>query len=136
MRLKQKAVICGSFHRDPIGLHKLFLELETNGLRVLSPIDINFENPAAKFVKTKAETNYSTKELEGFHLRAIRDADFVWLHAPEGYVGLSASFELGFAYALGKPVISKQIPQDELLSAVVEIRPSVFESLYVRQSTA
>ena len=125
--MRPKVVLCGSFHRQPEVLHRLFRELETTGCRVLSPISLDFD--AGDFVKAPSETNLSAAEIETFHLRAIRDADFVMLHAPGGHIGLSASYELGFASALGKPTFAMEQPQDEMLRTRVQTTSSVFDIL-------
>lgn len=124
-----KVVICGSFRKDSAGLSKLFRELETNGCRVLSPLTLDFTDTASEFVTAKNDESYSVRELERYHLRAIHEADFVIVHAPEGYIGTSASFELGYATALGIPLFSKTKPTDQMLSTQLKVTSSVFEVL-------
>lgn len=123
-----KAVICGSFHRDPSGLRRLFRELEATGVRILSPLSIDFD-VSQTIVRARNELDFSIDELEKFHLRAIKEADVVWLHAPGGYVGLSTAYELGFAKAINKPVFSFAPPEDEMLASQVLVVRSVFEAL-------
>lgn len=124
-----KVVICGSFRRDPAGIARLFRELETNGCRVLSPLTLDFSDTSSDFVTAKNDETFSVRELERFHLRAIREADFVMLHAPGGYVGISTSFELGYAVATGKPVFSKDSLNDVMLQSQFATKSSVFEVL-------
>lgn len=124
-----KVVICGSFRKDPEGLARLFRELETNGCRILSPLTLDFTDSTSEFVTAQNDASYSIHELERYHLRAIREADFVMLHAPEGYVGISASFELGYANALAIPVFSKLELADHMLQTQVKSCGSVFEIL-------
>ena len=124
-----KVVICGSYHRDSEGLKRLFRELETNGCRILSPISIEFENINTSVVKNKNELDLTINELELFHLRAISDADMIWLHSPLGHVGISTSFELGYSQALGKLVFTKEQPHDEMLQTRVRLVNSVFEAI-------
>jgi hypothetical protein len=124
-----KVVICGSFRKDPSGLGRLFRELETNGCRVLSPLTLDFTDTSSGFVTAKNDESFSVKELERFHLRAIREADFIMLHAPEGYAGISASFELGYATALGIPIYSKEVVSDAMLQTQLQTASSVFEVL-------
>ena len=126
---RPKVVICSSFRKDPAGLGKLFRELETNGCRILSPLTLDFTDTESEFVTAQNDESYSVQELERYHLRAIRDADFVMLHAPEGYVGTSASFELGYAIALGIPVFGKTKVTDQMLQTQVTASESVFEIL-------
>ena len=125
----RSVVICGSYHRDSEGLARVFRELESHSCRILSPISLDFEDTARPIVKAVAEQDLSMHELETFHLRAMRDADFIWLHDPLGHVGISGSYELGYANALGKPVFCKEIPRDEMLQTRVRVVHSVFEAL-------
>jgi nucleoside 2-deoxyribosyltransferase len=132
--MRPKVVLCGSFHRLPQQLKRLFRELETSGCRVLSPISLDFDTAA--FVRAEAEADLSVAEIEKFHLRAIRDADFLMLHAPDGHVGTSASYEMGFASALGKPVFVLESPIDDMLTNRVRVVGSVFEILDQLQLTS
>jgi nucleoside 2-deoxyribosyltransferase len=134
--VRPRVVLCGSFHRKPDDLRRLFRELEATGCRVLSPLTIDFADSAKAFVTTTSETDISASDIERFHLRAMRDADFVMLHAPDGHVGLSASYELGFASALGKPVFAVATPIDEMLATRVRTVSSVFEALDQLQLTS
>lgn len=131
-----RVVLCGSFHREPERLKCLFRELETTGCRVLSPISLYFTDVVQPFVAAHSETDLSLADIERFHPRAIRDADFIMLHAPGGHVGLSASYELGFAAALGKPVFTLLVPTDEMLATRTQVVSSVFEALDQLQLTS
>ena len=125
--MRPKAVLCGSYHRAPERLKRLFRELEATGCRVLSPITLAFDG--SPFVRTAKEEDLSANALELFHLRAIRDSDFVLLHAPEGYVGISAAYELGYAAALRVPCFCFETPSDEMLASQLTRVTSVFEIL-------
>jgi len=129
--MRPRAVICGSFHRSPEKLRRLFKELEMTGCRVLSPLSLDFSSLGASVVKTDAEFGLSTKEIESLHLRAIQEADFVFMHSPDGYVGLSSALEIGFATANGKPVFSKEPIEDETLGVYIKNVNSVFEALEI-----
>lgn len=129
MRNAPKVVICGSFRKDPAGLGRLFSELETTGCRILSPLTLNFSDDFSKFVVSDNDTGFSVSELERFHLRAIKEADFIMLHAPDGYVGTSASYELGYAAACNIPVFSKHPVNDTMLASQLQRTNSVFEAL-------
>lgn len=130
MKPHPKVVICGSFRKDIAGLKKLFLELETNGCRVLAPLNLNFDDPGSEYLKLESELQLSVTELEKYYLRAISECDLIWLHAPDGYVGVSGAFELGFAYKSHKAVFSKSAPTDPMLQSFVTVQSSVFEALW------
>jgi hypothetical protein len=124
-----QVVLCGSYHRRPDGLRRIFRELEATGCRILSPLSIDFTDTALAVVRTSSELDFTIDELERFHLRAMHDADFIWLHAPDGHVGISGAYELGYASALGKPVFSNVVPTDEMMATRVHVVTSVFEAL-------
>lgn len=107
-----RVVICGSFRRDPVGLEEVFKTL-CSRFELLSPLGVDFVDPLADFVRLRHETNESSTNIESRHLYALSESDFVWLHAPDGYVGSSAMFELGHAHALGIPIFSDTPPADE-----------------------
>ena len=124
-----RAVLCGSYRRDRDGLFRAYDELVVTGCQVLSPRRMQFDN--AVFVRDTAEQGISPQVIEAWHLSAIRQADFVMLHAPDGYVGLSAAMEIGFATAQKCPVFSRTAPQDIALRGLVKVVPSVYDALRV-----
>ena len=119
-----KVVLCGSFRRDELGLRRVFAEL-THRYDLLSPVGLDFVDPSAEFVRLGHEVHRGAREIEDAHLGAISNADFVWLHAPDGYVGTSAALELGHARALGVPVFCSDAPVDEMLREYVRVVDSV-----------
>ena len=123
-----RAVLCGSYKRDREGLFRAYDELVVTGCQVLSPRRMLFDNNAA-FVRDAAEQGISPQAIEDWHLSAIRQADFVMLHAPDGYVGLSAAMEIGFATAQDCPVFSRTAPQDIAVQGLVRVVPSVYDAL-------
>jgi NTP pyrophosphatase (non-canonical NTP hydrolase) len=112
-------VICGTFRRDPDGLRRTWHALAEAGCTILSPLDISFVAEEQGFVLAAHELGRTPKEVEEGHLEAMQTAHFVWLHAPEGYVGRSAAMELGFAHALGLPVYAEELPTDVALAGLV-----------------
>ena len=124
-----RAVLCGSYKRDREGLWRAYDELVTTGCQVLSPRRMWFDDAA--FVRDTAEQDIPPQAVEAWHLSAICQADFVMLHAPDGYVGLSAAMEIGFATAQECPVFSRIAPQDIALRGLVKVVPSVYDALRV-----
>lgn len=55
----------------------------------------------------------------------MKEATFIWLFAPNGYVGQSASFEIGYAHALGIPIYTDETLEDEMLQTMVKNAPSI-----------
>lgn len=118
--LRRKAVLCGSYRRDHAGLRRTFESLAAS-FDVLSPRSLDFVDPGAEFVRTTRDIGHSPAEIEKRHLEAMRTADFVWLHVADGYVGRSASMEVGFAHALGIPVFAAEAPNDEAVASFVSV---------------
>jgi nucleoside 2-deoxyribosyltransferase len=124
-----RVVLCGSFRKDKVGIERAYDELIQTGCMVVSPHRIVFDDHA--YARDDAEQHLTVKTIEDHHLMSIQQADFVWLHAPDGYVGNSASFEIGYAVARGIPVFSKARIADEMLSQFVVHCGSVYEAKQV-----
>ena len=116
-----RVAICGSFRRDLEALRREYREFREAGCTVLSPTDLNFVGEIDGFVLGEGDAGKSTAEIEDLHLQAMEQADMVWLHCPQGYVGSSAAMELGFARAVGLRVFSAEQPQDVTLADLVQI---------------
>lgn len=114
-------VVCGTFHRALDGLAKSVEELRMAGCDVLSPRDLEFVGERDGFVFAAHEVDRTPGEIERHHLEAISRADFVWLHAPGGYVGSSGSMEVGLAHALGVRVYASETPSDVTVKEFVEV---------------
>ncbi|HSW66618.1 MAG TPA: hypothetical protein VLI54_05775 [Bacillota bacterium] len=133
--MRPRVVICGTYHHDTPLLKRTFLELEMTGCHVLSPLSIDFIDTTMAVVRTANDYDLSIDDLERFHLRALRDADFVWLHCPHGHSGLSAAYELGYSSALRKPTFCFTAPKDEMLATRVRVVGSVFEALELMRAS-
>ncbi len=118
------AVLCGSFRKDISALKRSFEELRDLGFEVLSPATAEVVSEKDGFVYTRGEEAESPRSIEQRHLAAIGQASFVWLHAPDGYIGPTATLELGFAHANGIPVFSRSVLSDESLRPFVSVVPS------------
>jgi hypothetical protein len=124
-----KATLSGSFHRDPEGLERDYRELALARCQVLSPRSLEFEDKSLLFVRHSVEKQDSVRSIEQHHLQAIALSDFLWVHAPEGYVGTSGALEVGYALACGIPVFSNQEPEDPMLKSFITKVPSVFAAI-------
>lgn len=122
-----EVILSGSFRRDVEGLKLIHEELVDLGCRVLSPTHVEPAKEVEGFVYMRGEEVETPEKIELKHLDAIQKASFVWLHAPDGYVGLSAALEVGFAHAQGIPVFSRFQPSDLTLRPFVHAASSVAE---------
>jgi NTP pyrophosphatase (non-canonical NTP hydrolase) len=114
-----EVVISGTYRKDNEGLRRAYQELLDLGCHILSPTSVRIASEADGFVFMDGEQRELPESIEIRHLTAIQEAQFVWLHAPDGYVGLSAALEVGFAHAIGIPVYSTATIMDPILATFV-----------------
>jgi NTP pyrophosphatase (non-canonical NTP hydrolase) len=105
-------VVTGSYKRDSDGLSATIDRLRTAGCEVLSPTDTHFVTDVEGFVLAEHERHESPHVVEERHIEAMLAADFIWLHVPDGYVGLSGAFEIGTARAAGVPIYASRKVED------------------------
>ena len=116
-------MLCGSYQRGIPSLVRAYEKLSAAGMRVLSPSGLDFVAGIDGFVLNQDEVGIPPEAVERLPLNCIRAADLVWLHAPDGYVGLSGALEIGFANAAGVPVYAEEMPSDIALRSLVTISP-------------
>jgi NTP pyrophosphatase (non-canonical NTP hydrolase) len=114
-----RVALCGSFRRDLGGLREAFEELNAAGCDILSPASLDFVSIVDGFALTVNELDREPAAIEATHIAAVRAADFVWLHAPEGYVGPSAALEVGIAQSLDVPIYAATRPTDPVIAQFV-----------------
>jgi hypothetical protein len=116
-----RVVLCGSYQRGVPSLVRAYEKLSAAGMRVLSPSGLDFIAEVDGVVLNHLETGIAPEAFEKLRLNCIRSADLVWLHAPDGYVGLSGALEIGFANAAGVRVFAGEMPSDIALRSLVTI---------------
>ena len=119
------ATVSGSFHRHMELIAAAVTELATLSVRVLSPADPRVVANQGEFLFVASDPIRSVRLVQDRHLESIRAADFLWLVCPDGYVGQSASMEIGFAAAVGVPIFATHLPGDLTLRQYVTIQPSL-----------
>src|SRR3984957_8395686 len=117
------AVLCGSYERGIPSLVRAYQKLSAAGMRVLSPSGLDFVVEIDGLVPNVDEGGPTSDAIEWLPLNCIRAADLVWLHAPDGYVGLNGALEIGFANAARVPVYAEEMPSDIALRSLVTISP-------------
>ncbi|MDK2899050.1 MAG: hypothetical protein PWQ10_237 [Patescibacteria group bacterium] len=128
-----RVTLSGSFHRDIDGLRRAYNELALNQCQILSPHKLDFEDSSVLFVRDVSEKNETNFDLEKHHLLAISQSDFLWIHAANGYIGVSTAMEVGYATALNIPVFSSTTVEDQTIAMLIKKVSSVFvaiETLY------
>jgi hypothetical protein len=125
-----RATVSGSFHRHMEAISAAVYELMANSVRVLSPADPRVVAAQGEFLFVASDRVRSVRLVQDRHLDAIRAADFLWLVCPDGYVGQSASMEIGFAAGAGVPIFSTRLPADLTLREYVNIASSLGDVIH------
>jgi hypothetical protein len=125
-----KAVVSGSFHRHMEAITASVQELASLSIRVLSPADPRIVAQQGEFLFVASDRVRSVRLVQDRHLESIRAADFLWLVCPDGYVGSSASMEIGYAAAALVPIFGTHAPCDLTLREYVTIVPRLSEAVH------
>lgn len=125
-------VISGSYRKDFEALKRTYEEFRDLGCEVLSPSNVTIVSEENGFVYMKGEETQTPTTIEERHLNAIQKANFVWLHAPNGYVGLTSALEIGFAHAAGVPVFATNAPNEQVFRSFVQVVASPSDVITTR----
>lgn len=128
------ATVSGSFHRHLAAISDAVLNLHEHGVRVLSPADPRVVDSFDVFLFVASDRVRSVRLVQDRHLESIRGADFVWLVAPDGYVGQSAAMEVGFAVANSVPIFCLHKPNDLTLRQYVHSVENLREAIRIARS--
>lgn len=120
-----RATVSGSFHQGLNEVQAVVGALTAAGVDVLSPADPRVVDAFGPFLFVASDRQRKIKMVQDRHLAAIAVSDFVWLVAPDGYVGLSGAMEIGSAINQGVPVFGSVPPNDLTLRQYVTVVPSV-----------
>lgn len=115
------ATVSGSFRRSMGAVQAAVYRLTDAGVRVLSPADPRVVDHFGDFLFVASDRVRSIKLVQSRHLAAISASDFLWLEAPDGYIGQSGAMELGYAIARGVPVFCSEVPGDLTLRQYVKV---------------
>jgi hypothetical protein len=123
------AVVSGSFHRHMVPITAAVHELASLSVRVLSPADPRIVAAQGEFLFVASDRLRSVRLVQDRHLESIRAADFLWLICPDGYVGQSASMEIGYAAAAGVPIFATHAPNDLTMREYVTVVHALSDAL-------
>src|ERR1700691_2390344 len=125
------ATVSGSFRRHMEAITAAVHELAELSVHVLSPADPRIVAQQGEFLFVASDPIRSVRLVQDRHLESIRVANFLWLVCPDGYVGQSASMEIGFAAAVGVPIFAAHAPSDLTLRQYITITPNLADTLRV-----
>jgi len=123
------AAVSGSFHRHMDAISAAVHELATLSVRVLSPSNPRIVAAQGEFLFVASDPVRSVRLVQDRHLESIRAADFLWLVCPDGYVGQSASMEIGFAAGASVPIFATRPPSDLTLREYVTVVPALTDAV-------
>ena len=121
--------VSGSFHRSMTEIARAVQQFNAEGVRVLSPACPQVVDHVGEFLFVASDLVRSVRLVQDRHLDSIRGSAFLWFIAPDGYVGQSASMELGFAVAAGIPILGRHLPLDLTLRQYVRLVPDVSSAI-------
>ena len=117
-------------HRHMGAITSAVQEFASLSVRVLSPADPRVVAQQGEFLFVASDCVRSVRLVQDRHLESFRAANFLWLVCPDGYVGQSASMEVGFAAAVGVPIYATHSPGDLTLREYVTILPALSDALH------
>ena len=121
--------VSGSFHRHLAAIYTAVGEFREAGVTVLSPSDPRVIDHLGEFLFVASDRFRSIRLVQNRHLKCIEASAFLWLVSPDGYVGPSASMEIGYAVACKTPIFSNTIPNDCTLREYIEILPNIKQAI-------
>src|SRR6476661_7289410 len=98
--------VSGSFHRHLDEIANAVHAFRAQGVKVLSPSNPEVVDRIGEFLFVASDRHRSVRLVQDRHLASLCHSNFLWLICPDGYVGQSASLEVGFAIARGLPIYS------------------------------
>jgi len=109
LNFTHRCVIIGSFRKHYDQIVNVIEDFNAAEIEVLSPKKAKILNPTDEFVIFDYDPEgLSEKELEDLVLKKMHGSDFVYLVNPEGYIGRSAAFEMGYCAARGFKIFAME----------------------------
>lgn len=110
-----RCVVAGSFQKAKNEIDKAIDEFTDLGVKVLAPEKGWLYISPTKIYRPRdfyfrplpSEKHLSIKQIEDGFLKAISNSDFMYVINPDGYVGSTVSFEIGFAIWNGILIYTK-----------------------------
>ena len=108
-----QVAIIGSFRKYYDQILEIIKEFKKNGLYVSSPKESFINNKIGEFVIFNADDQTQTPaEIQMVTLERILNADAVYVYNPNGYIGKTTCYEIGFCFSRYKPIYFYEKPDD------------------------
>lgn len=116
-----RITVSGSFHRHLDDVAAAVAYFAESGAEVLSPRDPRIVACDGAFMFVASDGVHDVGIVQDGHLHAIAQSGLLWVASPDGYAGVSVSMEIGFAVAVGVPVLCPTPMRDRTLREYVEV---------------
>ena len=124
--------IIGSFQKYYDEILEIIQMFKSAELSVLSPKESYISGRIKDFVIFDVDRkDYSPEEIEMITLNKIVDADYVYVYNPNGYLGRTVCYEIGFCLSRKKPIFFFEMPEDLPIPVLKEkqiLKPEDFVS--------
>lgn len=141
MALNNVAII-GSFRQQYKAVLSAFNSFTEAGLVVTSPLGTTILENGVSFVRFESDpTNWVNHHIQTVALHRILRADFVFVVAPNGYIGKTTCYEVGRIVQAKRPIYFSSYPDDlpiyvpdEHIKTKEEIIAGIYQSTFVAQA--
>lgn len=113
-----KVTIAGSYRKHFDRLVRAKKDFEEVGVEVLRPKSTEISSADEELVRLEGDPG-DISEVQERQLEALRDCDFVYVVNPGGYLGPSATLEVGYAHRAGTPIIASEAPFEPVVAAII-----------------
>lgn len=98
----RSCVLIGSYRKHFTQMQRVLKLFNDEGIHVLSPKQGEVVNPSSDFILLDYDPEIlSDGEIQAIVLKKMDKTNFTYLVNPNGYLGMSASFEIGYGIAKG-----------------------------------
>lgn len=122
--------IIGSFQKYYSQILDIIQIFKNEGLYVLSPKESYINDKIDNFVIFESDRkDFSPAEIQMITLDKIIKADLVYVYNPNGYVGRTTCYEIGFCFSKKKPIYFFECPDDLPIPVIKEkqvLKPEEF----------
>lgn len=110
--------ISGSYRKHFDRLISVKKDFESLGANVLRPHSDEISSADEELVRLEGDPE-TLRAIQEKQLEALRDSDLVYVVNPGGYLGPSATLEVGYAHRAGTPVFTSEAPFEPAVAAVI-----------------
>lgn len=108
-----KVAVIGSFRKYYSEILNIINIFKKAGLYVLAPKESYINGKIGNFVIFESDRkDFSPAEIQMITLDKIIKADMVYVYNPDGYVGKTTCYEIGFCFSKKKPIYFFDYPDD------------------------